>query len=214
MRKREQPAEDKLQVQLDTQAFQVLSANVKAQEEANRIAQQTLTTAKLNARLYTEVLERYAHLGEQVSDIIAEMRDFINQGKELQKAVQTLELAIKAHSEIVREFIDEVTSRLEAHERGLSNRLGRLEEIELVRLAGITVPQTKSEDWKTQLTRERMQRELQQHYINLNELRETAAKYGMSAPLDVRNSIRYEEEAIAELEAELGSGKSSTVSGV
>lgn len=202
-KRRVNPATDELQVGLDTQAFELLSENVRQQQEANRIAQQTLTTNKLNARLTVEVLDRYANQGEYLQDAIAALKESNQKQIELYDAIIAIRRAVDAYSDILREFIDELAKRFDRQERNLSQRFGLLEEIELARISSERIAPARLDDWKLKLTRERCQRELQQHYINMNDLREQAARYGMNVPLDVLNSIRYTETAIADLEKQL-----------
>lgn len=207
VRKRVEPVQ---KIGIDEQAFELLSENVKVQQEAVRIAQQTLTTNRLNARLAVDVLERYAHQGEQLADAIACIKESAALVEELGAMVKTLDVSMKSYAGIVRELIDEISKRFDRFERSISLRLGRLEEIELVQLSGEPATHAKATDWRNQLIIERIQRELKQHYMNLSELRESAARYGMTVPLDTLNAIKYTERTIAALESQLEDLRNAT----
>lgn len=203
-------ARKKPAINIDEQAFEILSAQIKAQEEENRLAQQTLTNLKLNNRLMTDVIQRYAHLGEDASAFLQEAGSIKADLQIIKAELQSLrELATKlvageqALTSILQEMVEELSKRFERFELSVSQRIGRLEDIELFQLTGQEMSKRKAARYVAELSREQKQRELQQHYVNLADLRLQAARHGMNVPVSITNDIRYAEDCIAELEAEL-----------
>lgn len=193
------------ELNLDDEAFKVLSQATKVKEEENRINQGILTNLKLSNRLNNEVVQRYAYLGEAVAGLITEVqlqRDTVNELIEAVKHSHDVSVEIRALTSVLREIAEELSKRMDRFESVISQRIGTLEDIELAELAGQQLSPKRRGKVIKDLKHEQRQRELQQHYMNLADLRLVAAKHGgINVPLDVINGMRYAEEAIAALEA-------------
>lgn len=201
-------------INLDDEAFELLSRRVKAQEEENRLNQNIVTNLKLSNRLNNEVVQRYAHLGEVVSGLVEELRDNKEASIRTLEAVQNLIAELKrtpnsvtymdAISSALSEMVEEISGRWDRFELRVSQRIGQLEDISLAGLTGQEIPVKKRTRLKKGLLKEQKLLELKQHYLNLAELRLTAAKYGsLNVPLHIATGIKEEEEIIQALEAEL-----------
>lgn len=205
-------ADSDLSKLLDDEAFQLLSRKVKAEEEANRLSQATLTSLKLQNRLNTDTLQRYAHLAERIDGVIIKIEsrhakddEYLIELQHTRDALKNLTTELRAFSGVQHEVMDELSRRQDRFENNISQRLGRLEDLELMQLSGQKLSKKQAETAITTLQREQKQRELQQLYINLADYRLDAAKYGtLDVPIRLRNEIRQTEEAIAQLEEESG----------
>lgn len=201
-------------INLDTEAFELLSRQVKAKEEENRISQQTLTALKRRELIFNDVIERYANQSEQVKfwhirldaieSKIIELEQVITSAVGPDSAAVTM---LKSYAGILREITEEISNRFDLFEIELSRRIGRLEDIETARLSSDIINPDDAATWLSGLAREKKRRELRQHYFNLQEFREQSAKYGINVPISLVNEITYAEQRIAELEADLSATK-------
>lgn len=197
-------------INIDSEAFELLSRQVKAKEEDNRINQQTLTALKIRERITNDILERYANLGEQARAIpgileAIELRLASIEASTLKMTGDDTKLAteLRAYAAILNELAEAISDRFDRFEIEMSRRVGRLEDIETARLTSDTIRPDAAADWIEGFALDRKRRELRQHYFNLNEFREQAAKYGINPPINLVNEIAYAEQRVAELEAEL-----------
>lgn len=203
-------------INLDTEAFELLSRQVKAKEEENRIAQQTLTALRRRESILNDVIGRYATQGEQLRFWQLRLESIENKLTDLDNSVNStigsdgsIVNMLKSYASILRELAEEMSNRLDIFDIEMSRRIGRLEDIEIARLSSDIINPDDGGRWLTGLSEESKRRELRQQYLNLNEFNEQASRHGMNVPVYLLNEINYAKRRIEELELDLSVNRQS-----
>lgn len=159
---------DEEQKLADEKVYNLIADKVRVEAEANRINQQTLTSLRLQNRLNNDIIQRYAHLAEQVETWIAsaESQGAANEVlstnlKHAHETAKDLLKEIRAFSSVLHEVMDELSRRQDRFENQISQRLGRLEDLELMQLSGQRLSKDQATQAIIELQRERKQREIQ-----------------------------------------------------
>lgn len=203
-------------INLDTEAFDLLSRQVKAKEEENRIAQQTLTALRRRESILNDVVERYVSQSEQQRFWQLRLDSIETKLSELEHSISTtlgadgtIITMLKSYAGILRELAEELSNRIDVFDIELSRRIGRLEDIELARLSSDVINLADGNKWLTGLQEEAKRRELRQQYLNLAEVNEQASKHGINVPIYLLNEINHAKQRIAELESDLSVNRQS-----
>jgi hypothetical protein len=159
--------EEQIRVEIERKAVEQ-----EALEEVRRLR----VTALRRARVLEDVIERYAHLSEQVVGLIYYLQQQ------------------PARDEVTREWFESV-----------SDEIDQIKQVLILLLAGGQPEEEKKtrSELKQQRRVDSLKRQLQKQYQNLNLLEEQRAAWGAQTPLNLLNEISIVKEAISRLELEI-----------
>lgn len=183
----------------DDEILKKLSEQIRAEmatAEAAKIAAEETRKLRVaeerRARTLEHIIERYAHLGEQVDQLTKLLQAYIENDP---------------GAALFREMVEEVSAQADH----LDRRIGLVLELNRFVLANRKL--SAEEQGRLQAVTERMDQVDQAESIrrritrlrsNLFELEEQKAKHGLTVPLDLINGIADIKSQIDDLQAELG----------